>query len=579
MNTSYKAVFASLMILASVSLVSASPAELTIFPKESSTEINSFTSYEVEVENTGPVKDVYSLSTSNPSTVRVAPKDVELEPGQEETVNVWYNPETNMDEGRYSFSVTATSRANGKSYSTDGFVNVIKDHNVNLEVSQSSRTGCLGQKVTYDVEITNEGIQKESFQLTTRYGQLSQERVTLEEGETREVTLTASSNQPTQRNFNLVAASTTSYAQEITNLNFNAETCYDSEVSITPQQQDVAAQTTAEYEVTVRNTGTKLDEFVLSTSEGELEDTELQVSGESTETTTLRITPEELGQKQVTVTATGQSESSETVTANVVNEMDSEVRFEGSQDRSVCEDGSTTFNAEIENTGAAEETYSVSTSVGQLDQNELTLEPGETEEVNVNVNAATLEEATTYDVAVSSSATSYGEPVRSSTSTLRVENCYDIQMNVVPRVASAGENRSVIYEVQMNNPGTRANTYELSYDGPQWVEIKPRELEVAPGETETAYMYAGIPFEKEGNVKINVTGTGTNVQESQVVDLVIGEDIKDAIRSDRNRVTGAFSSTVADLSRAVGGASSLAKLVGSIIAGLAIVAAILLWEL
>jgi len=56
MYTMKKFTTAALLITVFAGLAAASTADLTIFPGESSTKINSFTSYEVTIENVGTYK-------------------------------------------------------------------------------------------------------------------------------------------------------------------------------------------------------------------------------------------------------------------------------------------------------------------------------------------------------------------------------------------------------------------------------------------------------------------------------------------------------------------------------------------
>lgn len=518
-------------------LVSASPAALNLFPESSSARIDSFTSYELEVENTGPAKDVYTLSSSSPAEITIAPQKVELESGDSETVNVWFNPRTDRDEGTYTFQITAESRASGDRFSETGTVEVIKDHQVNLEM-ENTRTTCLGQKAVYTVEVENTGIQPEEFSVTSDFGKLSRNTVNLEDGETAELTLEMSSDTPVERNFQVVAASKTSYAQDIQNVQFNAETCFDSEVSITPETQETAAGTEAEFGVTVNNLGTKTDEFTLEASEGELSDTTLEVASGTAETATLTVTPEELGTREIQVSASGNSESSQAVSLEVYNGMRSEVSFEDSE-QTICEDESATFEAEVENTGEAYETFTLQTERGVLETTEVQLEPGESEEVEIDLNSSV--EVGEHQVALTSTASTFGEPSTSSASTLTVENCWDLDMQVVPEVASAGENRSAIYRIHLNNTGTRENTYELSKtEGPEWVSIRPEEVTVAAGQTETAYIYAGVPFQKKGEVKITAEAEGTDITRTRTVRLLLEQDVEESIESERNELTRGF---------------------------------------
>lgn len=579
-----KAITSTALILAFVGLATASAAEMTIFPEESSTRIDSFTSYEVQIENVGPVEDVYTLSSNSPREVTIAPtrvpKEGNLAPGETKTVNVWYNPGEDKKEGRYPFSITATSRASGDRYSVTGYANVITDYKVNLQ-GQTQRTVCLGEQARYEIQVTNDGIQEDKVQLETDYGELSQQQVSLEPEETKTVVLTASADEEVQENFNVRAASQhASYAdaRDTLNMQFNTEICFDSEVSITPEQQDVAAFTEAEYDVTVRNTGVREDSFVLSSNIGELEQTELQIPGTDSSTTSLTVTPEELDTQEIEVTAESRVTSTGTAEMNVYNGMDLDIGF-GTEQIVACEEETVGTEVVIENTGEAAETYSLEAAEGELSEEEFELQPGNTAQTVLEVDTENYELGE-HELEVTGTAQTFGEPSEISTTSMVVENCWDLELNVIPEVASAGENRSTIYEIHLDNPGTRANTYEISYEGPDWISIRPDELEVQPGEQETAYMYAGAPFQKQGEVEITVTATGTQVERSETVRLVVGDDLEEAIRDDsrRNGITGAFTRRATDISQRVTGTDNLSRVAISVIVGLLITAFILYRE-
>mgnify|MGYP000143656832 CR=1 FL=1 len=576
-----KLLIGSLILVTMLSSVAASPAELTIFPQESSSEINSFTSYSVEVRNVGPVSDRYDISSSSPEQITLAPQRVPetgvLEPGESEEVQVWYNPTSDMDAGTYSFSITARSQGSDDSYSEDARVNVIKDHDVSLNV-QESMNGCVGEEVRYDVEVSNDGIQEETFQLTARYdgASFSEDQVTLQPDETREVTMLVSADSEVEENFNVVAASTSSYAQTVTNVNFNTEICYESDVTFSPSEQDVAAFQDSKYEVTIRNTGTKNDTFALSANTGTLSDTTVNVPGNSERTVTLTVRPETLGEQTIEVTAESTVTSTGSATMNVFNGMDVETSFT-QESYDVCEDETFTLEADLENTGDAEEAYSLSTDRGTLEQTEVTLTPGESTTVEVTDNTTNLEPGS-YDYSLTTTAETFGEPVRTTNTTVNVEDCWGVNMNVVPNIASAGENKSVIYEIQLNNTGTRQNTYNLSKEGPEWISIRPESVTIEAGETQKAFMYAGIPFGKDqGEVLITATATGTQVTDSEEVKLLIGKEIEEAINSgENNGPTGGFASRLP--TDRVNLEGNLGKVAASLIIGLMITAAVLYRE-
>ncbi len=555
-------------------LATASQAELTIFPEESSTEINSFTSYEVEVENIGPVDDVYEMQHNYPGEISIAPRRIELESGQSKTVNVWFNPRVTRDAGTYSFQIDAKSRADGQTYSTNGRVNVIKDHQVALSAPQSAVV-CRDENARYEIEVTNDGIQQEEFALTTEFGELDRERVNLDQGESTTVILTASSSEVTEESFNVRASSTTSYATETINMQFEAENCFESEVSVTPETQETAAFTESEFDVTVRNLGTRPDEFSLSSQRGELSTTVLSVQPRTTAVSTLRYTPTELGEQELTVEASGTSNAERTVTVDAYNGMSSNIEFDSS--RTVCRDESTTYTVTVENDGEAEETFQLSSNIGEVLEEEVTLESGESVETGLDVNASEIGDGE-HEVVFSSEASTFEDPVNSDETTFTVENCWDVEMNIVPEIASAGENMSTIYEVKLSNPGTRENTYRLTHQGPEWISIRPETVTVAAGQTESVYMYAGVPFEKKGQVEITAVAEGNEVRTSQTVDLVIDEDVEEAIRSRRGDFIGRFSSSASNLYQSAVEADNVSRGIAAIIAGLVITAVILVRE-
>lgn len=569
-----KILFATLLILTSLTTVAASPADLTIFPKEATAPIDSYASYQVEIENTGPVKDHYSILTKT-SEVTAEPSSFYLDAGETKTIYVWYDPEVTKDAGRYSFEVTAQSRATNKQYSVTGIANVVKEHEVELRIADS-KTVCRGENANYQVEVENTGIQPETFEITTDYGQLSRSQVTLEEGETQTITLTANSEEAVEQSFNVVAASTTSYAQQIERVNFKSETCYSSSVSITPENQEVAAFNTATYDITVMNQGTRTDTFNIQASEGELSNSAVRVNGESSQTVTLSVTPEELGEKTITVTASGASTAERTANLNVVNGNDVEVAFNQAS-KNVCEDSRFAYEAEITNTGAAADTYDISTSQGDVSTNSVELAPEESTTVDVSFNATDYSEGAQESFTMTASSTTFDEPSKSVTGDFKVHNCWDLSMNVVPEVKSAGENSSTVYEISLNNTGTQENTYRLTYEGPAWIDIKPESVTVPAGQSETAYIYASIPFQKKGEVQITATAVGNQVEESETVKLLIGKDIEDAIKSDQggDSLTGSFANSASNLANSIQQSDSLVKLLVSLVVSAAIVAFIL----
>lgn len=554
----------------------ASTADLDIFPGSSSTKVDSFTSYEIQITNTGTVDDVYDISSSHPEEIRVAPVEVPeqgtLEPGESETVQVWFNPNLDREEGSYTFTINAESQASGETYTVQGDVRVIRDHDVNVDV-ESPGSVCRGEEAVYTVFISNSGTQAETFRLKADAGDFSQKKIRVESGETRSVELTRSSDiAVNDRSFNIRAKSTSSYAEDVTSTSFHVEQCYESSTTLNPSNQRTAALTQSSFEVRVSNDGTKSDTFTLSTNYGELDETELSIAAGDSKTTELTYTPERLENRNIQVTATGESTSSDSASLEVYNGQNVSVEFSDSSQK-VCE--AETFEKEVtlENTGAAADTYSVSTSRGDLSETEVELEPGETRRLEIDLNSSKYRTGSSYKVKIDVQSQTFSKPSKSATSSFTVEDCYNLKMDVVPNIQSAGENRSVLYEIHLENTGTEKNEYHLTGKGPEWISVRPQVVNVNSGDTEKSYVYAGIPYNKvNGTEEITVHASGKMVEREETVSLKVGEEVKESLRSAKGgRITGMFK----DLSETLQGMGDVTKLAISLIAGLIISAVIL----
>ncbi|WP_414836671.1 hypothetical protein [Candidatus Nanohalococcus occultus] len=571
-----RTIAASVIMLLFVGSAAASTADLYFTSPERQTEIESYAQYELTIENTGTAEDVYMMSADQ-DQVQIAPQRVPeedtLEPGQKATVNVWYDPKPNQEAGTYSFDIKATSRASGKTYSTEGRVKVIRDHDVTLETT-SSQTVCLGNKAVYNVDVTNGGTQAENFELITRYGQLTQSEIALEPGETRSVKVVASSNSSTTENFNIIASSKTSYAQDIINVEFNAERCWASQVSIQPGNKETAAYTGTEYGVTVRNTGTKDDAFTLTSNVGDLEETNFEIESGQTASTTLEVTPEELGTQTLTVTAESHVSTRGSATLNVYNGMASTVAFEDSG-TTVCETEQFTADATVTNTGEAKESFALTASRGNLSDSAVELDPGESEEVELELNSAEMAMGAN-NVTLTSTAATFNAPSSTSTLTAVKENCHDLEMNLVSYEKSAGENKAAIYQIALTNTGTRENTYNLSVQAPDWVTVTPESKTVPAGQTRYGYIYAGVPFEKRGEIQITAMAEGTEIEKNMSAMLIVDDGVMQKILSEEdNTPTGSFFSNVPGIeaTQTVAG-----RITAALILGILITAAILYHE-
>lgn len=579
--------FGKIMIAVFVTVLFASTAlgssaEVDIFPQESTAIVDSYTAYELRIENTGTTEDRYRLSSTHSEEIDIAPTRIpetgNLEPGESETAQIWFNPNLDREEGRYDFTATASSSATGEDYSVQGTVEVVREHDVNLDV-ESPGSVCRGEDAVYQVYVSNDGTQEETFTVSPDAGDISRDRVTVEAGETETLTLTRSSDLAVNdRAFNIEATSTSSYADDVVSTSFVVENCYQTSTDIEPDSKESAVFTEASFDVTVTNEGTRSVNAEITPSVGEVEDEDVNIASGEEFTTELEYTPEKVSTEDTTVDVEGQAPSSDTATLEVYNGQDVELNFP--EETSVCENTIFEKQVRVENTGEASDTYSLEVNRGELSESEVSLDPGETRTLEVELNSSEYEQGQSYDVEASVTAQRLGEPQTSVSSSFTVENCWDLDMDVVEDIESAGENRSVIYEIHLENTGTQTNSYVLSVDAPEWITVRPGQITVPAGETEKSYIYAGIPFNQtDATIDITATATGEQIEKSQTVQLIVGEEVKDSVESSEgSSITGAFSNALSGLFQGIAATGDITKLFISIMAGLLLSALILYRE-
>ncbi|MFB6203266.1 MAG: hypothetical protein ABEK01_02135, partial [Candidatus Nanohaloarchaea archaeon] len=499
----------------------------------------------------------------------------------------WFDPRPTRDEGTYSFSINAESQATGNVYSTSATVTVVKDHEVELRAYDRRKDACLGEKTRYTVTVTNSGIQRETFDLSFKNAQgldtkkISQRNLDLDAGQSVNVTVTVGSDTAGDRSFDVRVSSTSSYASDVKTFEHRSVRCFGSDISITPGSQRVAVFNQASFNVTVRNTGTHSDSFVLSTSEGNLSRTRFNLTSGAARTVQLSVSPETVGKKTVTVTADSRVKSSAKATLDVYNGNAVTVGFPENT-RKVCENGMFRYDYRITNTGKASDTYTV--QVLRPEQGRMTttldLRPGQSREVSLTFDAENYEIGKTRQVEIRAESKTFESVSDSATASFTVQNCWDLKMRILPEVSSAGKNMSVVYEIKLNNTGARENTYVLSHEGPEWVSIRPKNITIPAGEGATAYIFAGVPYEERGQVNITARAVGTDVKRTESLQLVIGENITAAIKSNKTntRFTGQFTESFGNIFSAARGAGTPQKIMGSILLGLLITVYVLYRE-
>lgn len=259
------AVLAVLVLLTAVPFVSA--AEPTVNLRAFSNEAcpTGSATYAIDITNPGNSADTYAVSV-NEEWSTVAPSNIQIDGGETETAFIWLQPPADMKPGTYNFQVRVTSSNTGETVTTQGTLEVLSCRAVQLTVDNPSQNVCRGDTATYNIDVTNTGEARETFELTASAGALSKEAVTLDPGQSTTVELAALSNEEASETLTVTAESTTSFARDEVEVEFTAERCRNVELFLSPSQERVCEQESGEFSITVHNTGSIEDSYSLTTN-------------------------------------------------------------------------------------------------------------------------------------------------------------------------------------------------------------------------------------------------------------------------------------------------------------------------
>ncbi len=400
-----------------------------------------------------------------------------------------------------------------------------------VDLREFSSEACPTGSAKYAVDITNPGNAPDTYQVVVdeEGSTVSEPRVEIGGGETETVYLWMQppvSAQPGTYSFTAdVTSSNTGETESVTGT-LRVLSCRAVELSAAEPDQSVCLGETATYDIRVENTGQAEETFQLSADAGSLSRSEVTLGpGEST-TVEMAAYSDQAASEQLVVTAEsttsyarGQTEVS--FTAEQCRDMD--VFVSPSQD-SICEGETGEFSITVQNTGSVQDSYSLTTNVEGAEVPDLTLDPGESQTYRIAVN----EGEGVHTVVARAMSKGFSGLTRTENAQLTVENCYDVTLLSQGNnsIQIGPENRTLL-TLGIENSGTRTNTYNLTFDGPEWADLRPTETTLDPGERAPAFVYVAPDFfSEEGTYtsKLTVTDESGSVQRVVNIDITVGAD-------------------------------------------------------
>ncbi len=403
------------------------------------------------IENTGEQTDTYTISPQN-NWIITAPQKVTLAPGEIKSIAIFMTPPCEIEPMEYTKDITVESD-NSKDTETIT-IDVLRVHSVTLDTT-TLKTSCIGDTETFELHISNLGMTSETYSITSTSGILEKTEITIESEETEKVTLTVPVTTDKQT-IDVTVKSTTSYAEDSKTLQILASSCYSQTATITPESKTMCIKDSSDYTITVKNTGTQEDTYTVTTDFGTLSSQTLTIEAQSETKVKLTVNPQDMGQYTANIEVASTHETTKLQVTINAQSCKGVAVITIPKEKTVCKGDDALYSVTLKNTGKTEDTFALTTTMGELSDNKITIESGETAEVHLTVSTEDLAYET-YTVEV----TAESDIKDSSKSTIIIENCYSGTLDAEPQIMTVCPNTDATFTITVENTGKNKDTYTL----------------------------------------------------------------------------------------------------------------------
>lgn len=460
---------------------------------------------EVLVTNLGAQTDGVTLTLDWPEDMGFIKPYVMLAPGESKRVDpFWLTIPYDLEPGKYYATITAKSGMSSSQASKTITIDVMNCYGIDMQTINDYVETCSEtmEPANYEFTIRNQGSWPETFDLSASVGwiEFSESVVSLNSGESR--IIAASLMPPAGTGYQEVvvrAVSRDSYAQDSVVLKIDAKDCYDAGVELQPIEDSICLGEYAEYNAIITNAGNEDDDFSIETSAdwivagqetvsipvGESRIVEILAAPESTGISTFSVTVRSMADEGFVKTVTGAVNADDCRGVAVIAHP---------ADQEVCRGDHAEYSVTIKNTGSVETTFQLSSTLGELESDAITLPAGASADVGLVVETAMIQDAETITVGATD-----GEVSDDSDISLSVRKCYDAELLVTPDFVYTCAQSEVLLTMTVANTGEMADVYKLEYNGESTV------ISLNAGDSgEAEYLYR-VPETGEGQYIFTVS--------------------------------------------------------------------------
>lgn len=504
----------------------------------------------------------YTLSSGS-TWATIAPATLSIPASGTESAYVYITPDCNTPPGTYPVKISAASDAGAASATVN--IDVLECHGASLVPDSLKKGACMGENATFALSVANTGKTSETFALSADYGFILPEEVSLGSGETKKAALYAAAGKSPMK-ITVTAASTSSYARKSIILELLGEACYSPELLIAPGRASACEGFSAEYNLTLKNAGTRDDEYVLSSDSGKIREGRIGIRAGEEKTVILEVPTENKsrGESEFTVTLTSISKpyAEARKTAGLVVENCYSLSLSAENEKvSVCPGMPANYLLAVKNTGKLADNYTLRAEAGMLNESSFGIPAGEMREIAATFGTM-LNESKEREMTITAGSQKANASVKLGLGFLDFGRCYDFEVSAEPKTLALVNITKGLFVVSIKNTGTEALDFALKLDGPEWAYLDPKDIKIPAGGTGQAYVYAApIYGVANGEYAISVRATN-NAKVSRIARLIVALGNQTPIISEAGAASGKAASY------------SSGKVIYAIIAGIAVIAAV-----
>lgn len=410
-----------------------------------------------------------------------------------------------------------------------------------VSVTAGSDQACPTNSGSYKVEVHNTGPAADRYDLSVdapwpRSVTLAEERLTVEPGATADTYLWVKAPQTAttgDHGFTVSARSSNTGETARVSDTLTVLSCRSVDMTARQVADPVCRGDTATYEFRVTNTGQVAETYELSAPVGELSSETVTLNSQETTTVRLTASSDEPVDRTVPVTVEStRSYASDTVEVPFMVEQCRSVDLSVSSPGTMCRGDNATVTATVRNTGSVRDTYTV--AVGETRRN-VTVAAGD--RATVEDEQVVRVGETTVPVTVRSHG--FAAVTAERTATFTGEVCHD--MALTPRTTGTvgAETNATLLDLVVRNNGTRESTYRLQLDSPDWMDVRPDRITMAPGMERTAHVYIAPDYFGNGTYTAKLVVTSEDRRRTLDIDVTVaGDEVTTRVTGRSSSLTG-----------------------------------------